>query len=235
MEWKKRDGLRKKEIKDTQEHNFGKDNLKYILILFIIIFVLTFLALSIASNRKYEKIPVCGDGTFYSTCSLDKPYYCDEGVLVEKASLCGCPNSDNSSLKREGNFCISEDYTNMKDINLSYYLRGQEGKILFTVYGGVNDYVSKLSRTIPLDGDNIPFRVDFKLKSINDEVQREAILPLVKRIQNLAPGNKVEQARIAVSLVQNIPYDASDKSTFVGGTKRSWLRHRDIFLSRRES
>ncbi len=217
---------RRKEIKDTsRKYGSKKNNLRYILILLFIIFVLTFLALSIASERRYEKIPVCGDGTFYSTCSLDKPYYCDEGVLVEKASVCGCPDSGNLSFWREGDFCFLQYYTDMKDINLSYYLNGQEYKILFTVYGGVNDYVSKLSRTIPLDGDNIPPRVDFKLRIINDEVQREAILPLVKRIQNLAPDNKVEQARVAVSLIQNIPYRVSDKSAFIGGTELDYSRY----------
>ncbi len=201
-----------------------KNNLRHILIVFIIVFVLTFLALSIVPER-YEKLSVCGDGTFYGTCSLDKPYYCDEGVLVEKASICGCPDLDNSSFLKEGDFCVSEYYTNISDINLSYYLSGREDEILFTVYGGVNHYVSELPRTLPLEEGSIPFRVDFKLRSIEDKVQREAILPLVKRIQNLAPENKVEQARIAISLVQNIPYGASEKNTFAGDTKINYSRY----------
>jgi len=126
---------------------------------------------------------------------------------------------------REEDFCISQYYTDMKDINLSYFLEGQEYKILFTVYGGVNDYVSQLSRTILFKNGKVPFRVDFKIRSINDEVQKEAILPLVKRIQNLAPNNKVEQARIAVSLVQNVPYGFSDKSAFVGGAELDHSRY----------
>jgi len=218
--------LRKKENKDTSQTFISKkNNARYVLILLFVTLVLTFLALSIASDRKYEKMPVCGDGTFYGTCSLDKPYYCDEGVLVEKASVCGCPDSDNLSFWREGDFCISRYYTGLRDINLSYYLEGQEDKILFTVYEGVNDYVSRLSRTILIENEEIPFRVEFKLKSIDDGLQKEAILPLVKRIQNLAPENKVEQARIAVSLVQNIPYGVSDKSSFVGGSELDHSRY----------
>jgi len=214
-----------KEVRDTfGTYGSQGNNLKYILILLFVTLVLTFLALSIASN-KYEKMPVCGDGTFYNTCSLDKPYYCDEGVLVEKASVCGCPDSDNLSFWREGDFCFSQYYIGMKDINLNYSLRGQENQILFTVYEGVNDYVSRLSRTLSLNGDSIPSRADFKIMSIDDEIQREAILPLVKRIQNLAPGDKVEQARIAVSLVQNIPYGFSDKNAFIGNTKLNYSRY----------
>jgi len=33
----------------------------------------------------------CLDETLYGQCSIDKPSYCDEGNLIDKASLCGCP------------------------------------------------------------------------------------------------------------------------------------------------
>lgn len=33
----------------------------------------------------------CTDGTPYGQCSPNKPKYCDNGNLIEKASLCGCP------------------------------------------------------------------------------------------------------------------------------------------------
>lgn len=214
-----------KEIKAVGGYDLKGSNLKYILIILFITLILTFLALKIASDTFYKEMPVCGDGTFYGTCSLDKPYYCDEGVLVEKASVCGCPVSDNLSFYSEGDFCFSKYYTGMKDTNLSYFIEGQEDKILFTVYSGVNDYISKLSRTLSLNGESIPSRADFKLRSIDDEIQREALLPLIKRIQNLAPDDKTEQMRIAVSLVQNIPYEISNKSAFVGGTKLDYSRY----------
>jgi len=41
-----------------------------------------------------EKKPVaqkCTDGTPYGQCSTNKPKYCDNGNLVDNASLCGCP------------------------------------------------------------------------------------------------------------------------------------------------
>ncbi len=214
-----------KEIKAIGGYGLKGSNLKYILIILFITLILTFLALKIASDTFYEKMPVCGDGTFYGTCSLDKPYYCDEGVLVEKASVCGCPGSGNLSFYREGDFCFSKYHAGMKDTNLSYFIEGQENKILFTVYSGVNDYISKLSRTLSLNGESIPSKADFKLRSINDEIQREAILPLIKRIQNLAPDDKTEQMRIAVSIVQNIPYEISNKSAFVGGIKLDYSRY----------
>ena len=33
---------------------------------------------------------VCRDGTPYGACSTSKPYYCEEGNLIPKCSLCGC-------------------------------------------------------------------------------------------------------------------------------------------------
>lgn len=36
-------------------------------------------------------LPSCDDGTLYGSCSVEKPYYCIQGVLKENASSCGCP------------------------------------------------------------------------------------------------------------------------------------------------
>ncbi len=41
----------------------------------------------------------CSDGTLVGECSLNKPYFCLEGSLVERASVCGCP--DGYSVKGE--------------------------------------------------------------------------------------------------------------------------------------
>jgi subtilisin family serine protease len=35
--------------------------------------------------------PACIDGTPYNQCSATKPVYCDNGTLVGKCSVCGCP------------------------------------------------------------------------------------------------------------------------------------------------
>lgn len=195
---------------------------KYILIILFIVIVLTLVALGIAlSKKKSEGIPTCADMTFYDTCSLDKPYYCDNGVLVENASICGCSNF----LKKEGNICVLEYGMNPRNIVLTYILDKQEKEISFRVYDKVNNYVSNIQRTIDYRGLEIPFRADFKLKSINEEVQREMILPLVKEIQNLAPDNRVQQARIAISVVQNIPYGFSEKTLFFIGQEINYSRY----------
>jgi len=195
---------------------------RYLLIILFIILVLTFLALDIAlSEKKFEKIPTCEDGTFYTTCSLDKPYYCHEGILMENASVCGCPNF----LKKEGDFCVLEYNMNSKNIVLKYILDRQEKEINFRTYDEVNNYVSNIPRIINYKGLEIPFRGDFKLKSINEEIQREMILPLVKKIQNLAPDNRIQQARIAINLVQNIPYGFSEKTLSFAGQEINYSRY----------
>lgn len=51
---------------------------------------------------KKEETAKCSDGTFYNQCSTDKPKYCDEGNLVDKSSLCGCPVNYEIS----GNQCV---------------------------------------------------------------------------------------------------------------------------------
>jgi|GEM_PF-2501639 len=46
----------------------------------------------------------CSDGTRFSTCSATKPYYCDNGILVNKSTLCGC--ADGYKAKEE--YCVEK-------------------------------------------------------------------------------------------------------------------------------
>ncbi len=169
----------------------------------LVILVLIF----IFYNSFEKKEDVCGDKTLFGECSTNKPYFCENGVLVEKASICGCPEI----LTGQGDFCASQYQENPKEISLSYILRGQENTIDFTIYEGMVGYLSNLPTSIRYTENQTPSRADFKLRNINEDEQRELLLPLVIRIQNLADEGG-EQARIAISLVQNIPYEQSNKS-----------------------
>ncbi len=185
----------------------------FLSVFIIILFVLFFM---------YDRSPeICGDGTPYGKCSMRQPYFCENGILVEKASVCGCSNISEIS----GDSCISKYMTNPKTITLNYILRGEEKSIGFTVYGGMADYLSNLPRVISSDeGEEIPSRQDFKLRNINEKNQRELLLPLVTKIQNIAE-NKKDQVRIAVSIVQNIPYGNSNKSLTVFNQKLGYSRY----------
>ena len=97
--------------------------------------------------------------------------------------------------------------SNPENISLKYVLRGKMNYIQFTVYGGVNKYLSNIPRYITYyEGEPKPTTKDFVMKYLNDEIQSEYLKPLAKEIEKIT-SNKDDQARIAISLVQHIPYD----------------------------
>jgi hypothetical protein len=149
----------------------------------------------------------CIDDTVTGDCSQIKPFYCANGKLIRRASVCGC--SEVAIGKDE--FCFSKYQNQSKEINLKYILRGKEYEINYTVYGGLVDYLSGISNSISYSDGETPFRRDFKIKKIYDEEQRELILPLILEIKEIT-SDKDDQFRIAVSLVQNIDFGFSNKT-----------------------
>ncbi len=149
-----------------------------------------------------KSIVICGDDTFEGTCSFDKPYYCENGELIRKPEFCGCPDA----LRKNSGKCSSiyEEYT--RDVVLDYVFEGEKKEINLVTYKGVVDYLDDLEKRIEYQGNEKKTRADFKLKVMDDKLQKAYLMSLVKKIQNLAPENKLNQARIAISLVQNIPY-----------------------------
>jgi len=190
-----------------------------LLVLLLFLFFIFFPKSNISEDKTY-KIKSCNDKTLYDQCSSIKPYFCSNGSLVEMASVCGCP----SEFKTNKDSCVSKYHNNPKSINLIYVLNGVEKEINFTVYKDMSNYSSEILREIEYFGDKTPERVDFKLKSINEETQREFILPLAVEIQNLA-DDKNTQAKIAVSIVQNIQYGFSDEVENFGGNEVNHSRY----------
>lgn len=93
----------------------------------------------------------------------------------------------------------NEQYkTNPKTINLL-------GVGDFVVYGGVNDYLANLDRSISYYYST-PTTKDFILKDLNENVQRAYLNPLVDAIKAKS-DNPNEQARVVIHMVQGIPYD----------------------------
>jgi len=141
--------------------------------------------------------------------------------LVERASVCGCPEG----WKKSEESCVSEYHTGVRDLVLDYFFEGVIHNISFSVYEGGSDYVKGISRVISYEGSEIKSRSDFNVRSFDDEIQEFLIRPLVKEIQNLAPNNKVNQARIAVSIVQNIPYFPSNETFSFAGLEVDYSRY----------
>ncbi|RPJ79472.1 MAG: transglutaminase domain-containing protein [Alphaproteobacteria bacterium] len=101
----------------------------------------------------------------------------------------------------------SQYMTSPKTVNYEYVLRGTCSQIYYTVYGGMNDHLRSQPRYIIYrEGQSPPNDTDFIMRDLNNREQRLLIDPLVKEIQNIT-SNKDDQARIAVSLVQNMDYD----------------------------
>ena len=210
------------EVRETSEFSITK---KYLIVFaaivsFLILVIAGGYLFNIAKGKNFQGIPVCGDNSFYNTCSLTKPYFCSDGALLVKASVCGCPEV----LKREGDSCISDYQNSSKEITLKYILRGEEGKLNYTVYEGLSNYLFNLPKSISYDENETPFRRDFKLKNLDEKEQRELLLGLVVKIQNLTPV-KEDQMRIAVSLVQNIPYSESEKTFIMRDVELNYSRY----------
>lgn len=94
-----------------------------------------------------------------------------------------------------------------KTVDYGYVLRGMHGHMLYTVYGGLNNYLKGLPRYIIYAvGTKPPTDKDFIMKNLNNEDQKQFLDPLIDEIKSITP-NKDDQARIAISFVQNINYD----------------------------
>lgn len=185
---------------------------------FFISFFVLLLMLSICLYFLANKIPSCNDGTLNNNCSTIKPYFCSKGILTENASFCRC----DSILTASGNACTSQYQVEPKNITLNYVLRGENRNINFVVYKGMEDYISKIPRYI--NSNQNPTLLDFKLKPINEEQQRELLLPFVISIENIT-SNKEDQARIAISIIQNIPFGNSNKTLSIANEKISYQRY----------
>ena len=182
-----------------------------LVLLLILVVVLFFYPLDLTKAEK-ESLVLCGDSTFYDSCSLDKPYYCSEGILIKKASLCGCEEG-----QKIGEDCIYGLASGEKNVSLKYSLEGIENQIVFPVYSGVANYLKNQSKIVTYSGKEIISRRESNLINIDEETQELFLIPLVKEIQNLGK-TKDDQARIAISLVQNIPFGETDKVViFLGG------------------
>jgi len=204
---------KKKQVSWPEKHEFFLSLVSFLIFL-------TLIVLLFKSPTIQGKIHTCGDGTFYETCSLTKPYYCEQGALIEKTFVCGCSEFS----ERLGDSCITHLQKGPKNLALKYIFDGEEKELEFTAYKGLSDYLSVLPRTISYSNEEKPLRADFSFKKINEGEQRELLLPLIIKIQNLT-NDKEEQARIAISLVQNIQFGFSDKTDSFFGNQVNYSRY----------
>lgn len=180
----------------------------------LVLLVLFFIVLFAFPEGETQGMLICGDGTFNGSCSIEKPYFCEEGVLIEKASICGCFEG----AVKDGESCLNKNYYNgTGEVVLEYVLNGERNYITFSYFRGVLDYLGGLPKHLDYSLGEIPRRDDFKFMKINDDIQRDALMPLVVAIQNAAVNSKDDQARIAVSLVQSLEYGEPEFKSVLDG------------------
>ncbi|MEK6827631.1 MAG: hypothetical protein AABX99_04065 [Nanoarchaeota archaeon] len=184
------------------------------------IFVAVILLIIFLFLLFYNPVSKCNDGTKNNECTKIKPYFCSNGHLIKNVSFCGCSNF--SSV--QGNECFSNYQFLPKNITLNYTVDGKSGKIDFVVYGKLSDYLSNLPRYMRDNSNPGSILLNFKLRSLDNEQQNELLAPLVIAIQNLT-SDKENQARIAISIVQNIPFGNSNKTLRFGGIILDYYRY----------
>ena len=200
----KKDGL-------LRRLNFSKD-IYFIIGIIVVLFLIIFSLSSTDLEEKVSKFLKCGDGTFSGYCSLSKSYFCENETLIENSSFCGCPENFRSKER----YCIS-DYDNLSsEVYLDYLIYGVNNSLYFKFREDVHLYLSGLPRYKVYLADEIPKRSDFKYKKIDEPIQSSFLKPLVVEIENLYPESKDMQAKVAVSIVQNIPYNESEFTLFFG-------------------
>ncbi len=146
---------------------------------------------------------VCSDQTLEGQCSTTKPLYCKNGTLVNDSQECGCPPKEVPA--NGGKSCMSLFETNPKYIEYSYTLKGNSSTIGFIVYGGLNEYLANKSRFFDCN-PTCPTEPQMVISPINDPDEKKYLDEMVSQIQ-YATSYPDDQARIAISLVQTMPFD----------------------------
>jgi len=158
-------------------------------------------------NNSCIESPKCSDGTYYTECSKQQPFYCLNGTLVENASVCGCP----PGFKAVDSTCVDQFRVDPKEAHFPFTLDGQCYILDVTLYGGLNNYLSTQNGYVYRhSSDYTPSQEEIDsvvAHQVIDEPNQDRIIEdVIIAIKNFTP-NRDDQARIAISLVQNIPYD----------------------------
>jgi hypothetical protein len=85
----------------------------------------------------------------------------------------------------------------------SYFIDGEPGFISFTTYGGLSGFFSNKSHSYHYDPDN-----GVIVELLENEVQNEFMRPFIEMIRQRSITGE-DQAKIAISLVQRIPYNGN--------------------------
>ena len=127
-------------------------------------------------------------------------------VLLICVGLSGCLDIESSfSGVVEEEPTLEGLMTIPKVVTLEFMLDGQGWTLDYEVYKGLYDYLADLPREMTYY-TTPPTTKDFIMQKVENEHQREFLLPLVDTIRDFTSDTD-DQARVAISIVQNIDYD----------------------------
>jgi hypothetical protein len=106
----------------------------------------------------------------------------------------------------------SESFKNSPKSHNYHYNSGGRKTLSFTTYGGLNEYFSKKSHTYRYN-----YVDEVILELLEDSYQDKYLEPFMERIKEVSSSPET-QARVAISLVQHIPYSWNRYS----GTDSDW-------------
>jgi hypothetical protein len=134
---------------------------------------------------------------------------CEQGVSPVARSRIYSLNDENSATREAVD--PSKMWAEPAIRKLPYTLRGKRNSIRITVYKGLDEYLDGLPRVLKYD-EPPSAATDFKadwLRYVQDQSQqKEGLHELISEIRKAAFGDD-DRARIAISLVQNIPFDTA--------------------------
>jgi hypothetical protein len=102
-------------------------------------------------------------------------------------------------------------YSGPKANQFNYSVEGEDGTLYFTAYKGLSDYLNDKPRTFYCT-PSCPSNTSMQLLFINEKYQEQELLRFAQAIDNIT-SSPDQRRKIAISLVQNIPYDDAQYET----------------------
>lgn len=149
------------------------------------------------AKAEFDSIISCTDA-----CPSKILSFCTHDLMADILGDCKCPNGYVPFQKD----CI-RIRSNPKNETFQYIHNGERKNVTFTVYGALDLYLSNLSRRYICANTTCEGRyVDKMPRMVDNPESRELMMEIVDYIKSIT-SDKEEQARIAITFVQQIPYD----------------------------
>ena len=121
-------------------------------------------------------------------------------LIIAAILFAGCANSPDAQEPTQ-----EQLYSNAKTIQFNYTVDGESGALYFTAYKGLSDYLSTQPRVFYCT-PACPSNASMQLAFIDKKEQELQLERFAQAIDNITSSQDTRR-KIAISLIQNIPYD----------------------------